>query len=57
MNLKDSDKMTEEELISKGYNKSMVHVDFMFGSEDMEIIGTTKDGKQVQVFKNGNFVF
>lgn len=57
MNLKDSDKMTEEELISKGYNKSMVHVDFMFGSSDMEIVGTTQDGKQVQVFKNGNFVF
>ena len=34
----------------------MVHADFMFGSEDMEIVGLTHEGKKVQVFKNGNFV-
>jgi leucyl aminopeptidase (aminopeptidase T) len=28
----------------------------MFGSEDMEIIGLTQDGKEVQVFKKGNFI-
>ncbi|HHU55537.1 MAG TPA: aminopeptidase [Acholeplasmataceae bacterium] len=57
MNIKDGTKMTEEELIELGYNKSMEHVDFMFGSRDLEIVGTTFDGKKVQIFKNGNFVF
>jgi len=28
----------------------------MFGSADMNIVGTQKDGTKVQVFKNGNFV-
>ena len=57
MNIKDGIKMKEEELIEKGYNKSMTHVDFMFGSDDMEIVGITHTGEKVQIFKNGNFVF
>lgn len=48
--------MTQEELSKAGANHSMVHVDFMFGSEDMEITGLTYDGKEVAVFKKGNFV-
>jgi len=57
MNIKGSDKMTEEELIAKGYNKSIEHVDFMFGSEDMQIVGVTRQGEEIQIFKRGNFVF
>lgn len=57
MNIKDGNSLSEEELMKKGYNKSMVHVDFMFGSPDMEIVGTKKDGTKVQIFKNGNFAF
>lgn len=57
MNIKDGHILSEEELIAKGYNKSMTHVDFMFGSEDMKIVGTTQDGKEVVVFDKGNFVF
>ncbi|MCK9471518.1 MAG: aminopeptidase [Bacilli bacterium] len=57
MNIKDGIGMEEEKLEEKGYNKSMAHVDFMFGSSDMEIVGTTKAGEKIQVFKNGNFVF
>ncbi len=57
MNIKGGLQMEEAELLTKGYNKSMAHVDFMFGSDDMEITGYTKDGKDVAVFKKGNFVF
>lgn len=57
MNIKNGNDMTEEELIARGYNKSMLHEDFMFGSADMEIVGTTHDGKKVQIFSKGNFVF
>jgi aminopeptidase len=56
MNVKNGVNTPIEELEKIGYNNSMVHADFMFGSEDMEIIGLTQDGKEVQVFKNGNFV-
>ena len=38
-----------------GVNDSMIHVDFMIGSKDMSIVGVTKDGKRVQIFKDGNW--
>ncbi len=47
--------MTVEEREKAGINSSMIHVDFMFGSKDMDIVGVTKDGKRVQIFKNGNW--
>ena len=49
--------LAAEELIKKGYNKSIVHVDSMFGSSDMEIVGICHDGKVVKIFEKGNFVF
>ena len=56
MNIKGGTEMTKDELKEKGYNDSMSHSDFMFGSKDLDIVGTTKDGKKVQIFKDGNFV-
>ncbi|MFA5542310.1 MAG: aminopeptidase [Bacilli bacterium] len=57
MNIKNGNNLSDDELEERGYNKSMNHVDFMFGSKDMEIVGTTHDGKKVQIFSKGNFVF
>ena len=51
------DKYSEEEIHSFGINKSMSHVDFMIGSEDLNIVGTTEDGREVQIFKDGNWAF
>ena len=56
MNIQGGTEMSKEELEKHGYNNSMAHVDFMFGSKDLDIIGETKDGKKVQIFKDGNFV-
>lgn len=49
--------MTKEELTAKGINDSMIHVDFMIGSKDLDIVGVTKAGDRVQIFKNGNWAF
>lgn len=57
MNIKDGYNLSLEELKKKGYNSSMIHVDFMFGSKDLSVIGTDHDGKEVVIFKKGNFVF
>ena len=57
MNIKNGTSLSEEELAALGYNKSLTHVDFMFGSPDMEIIGHKYDGTKVIIFKNGNFIF
>ncbi len=47
--------LTNEECKALGVNESMIHVDFMIGSADMSIVGVTKDGKRVQIFKDGNW--
>ena len=49
--------MSEEELKERGMNRSMTHVDFMVGSEDLEITGITHDGREIPVFRSGNFAF
>lgn len=49
-------KMNKEELLKKGVNDSLVHEDVMVGSEDMKITGMTKDGKEVLIFEDGEWV-
>ncbi len=56
MNIKGGHDMTQDELDKAGSNNSMEHEDFMFGTSDMNIVGTKYDGTEVQVFKDGNFV-
>jgi len=53
--IEGSETMDREELAQAGVNDSLVHVDFMIGTNDMEITGITTDGKAVPVFINGNF--
>ena len=47
--------MTKEELKERGLNDSITHVDFMVGTPDLSIVGTTRDGKEVPIFVDGNF--
>ncbi len=56
MNVQGGTNMTPDELAKLGSNNSMAHSDFMFGSADMNIVGTKQDGSTVQIFKDGNFV-
>ena len=55
-NLKDGADLSKDELYELGGNDSMEHVDFMFGSSDMSVVGETYDGQFIEVFKDGNFV-
>jgi len=48
--------MTPEQLDANGYNKSLIHVDFMIGSAEMEIDGITADGTREPLFRRGNWV-
>jgi len=56
-NIKNGSELSREELYELGGNDSMNHVDFMFGSKDMEVTGLTYDGQTIQIFKDGNFIF
>ena len=49
------ERMSLEELKEKGINDSMIHVDFMIGSKDLEIVGVTKQGARITIFKDGNW--
>ncbi len=49
--------MSEDEQKAAGLNQSINHVDFMVGTKDLSIVGTTHDGKEVPVFVDGNFAF
>ncbi|WP_279013400.1 aminopeptidase [Thomasclavelia cocleata] len=55
--LKNGLSMTKEQLLEKGINDSLTHVDFMIGTSDLMIKGITKDNQEVMIFKNGNFAF
>ncbi len=36
-------------------NRSVIHVDFMVGSPDLEVIGVKPDGEKVPIFENGTW--
>ena len=55
--VKGGDAMSEDEQKKAGLNQSINHVDFMIGTADLSIVGTTHDGREVPVFVNGNFAF
>lgn len=40
-----------------GVNDSMVHEDFMIGSEDLSITGVTAAGERVAIFRDGGWAF
>ena len=49
--------MDEAAQKAAGLNQSSNHVDFMVGTADLSIVGTTHEGKKVPVFVEGNFAF
>ncbi|MDO4796906.1 MAG: aminopeptidase [Coriobacteriales bacterium] len=49
--------MSEEELLTHGVNQSHTHVDFMIGSDDLEITGITQSGEEVPVFVDGRWAW
>lgn len=55
--IKDYGNYTLEQCRAMGINDSMIHVDFMIGSEDLSIDAVTSDGRLVPVFRDGNWAF
>ncbi|SDD31024.1 aminopeptidase [Paenibacillus sp. UNCCL117] len=53
--LKDGSSMSREELDARGANFSIVHVDFMIGSDQLDIDGVLQDGTVEPVFRSGNW--
>lgn len=53
--LKGGPDQSAEALAKTGLNDSMLHIDFMIGSADLNITGIKKDGSEVPVFSHGNW--
>ena len=53
--LEGGQQMSKDELKARGLNDSITHVDFMIGTPDLSIVGTTRDGEEVPIFIDGNF--
>lgn len=49
--------MTEEEFAAQGGNKSLIHVDFMIGSAELNIDGVCADGTREPVMRAGEWAF
>ena len=55
--VKGYENYSDEQLKAMGVNDSMIHVDFMIGTDDLNITGVTKSGERVPIFREGNWAF
>ncbi len=54
--LKDGDTLTEEQLASRGANSSLIHVDWMIGSNHIDVDGISATGNSEPVMRSGEWV-
>ena len=51
----DGGKLTPEQIAAQGGNKSLIHIDWMIGSDKTDIDGIHADGSRVPVFRQGEW--
>src|SRR6201985_773770 len=51
----NGDKLTPEQIAAQGGNKSLIHIDWMIGSDQIDIDGIHADGRRVPVFRKGEW--
>ncbi|WP_291863726.1 aminopeptidase [Bradyrhizobium sp.] len=52
----DGGNLTPEQIAAQGGNKSLIHIDWMIGSDLTDIDGVHADGRRVPVFRQGEWV-
>jgi aminopeptidase len=55
-NLRDSATLTPEQKLAAGMNASMIHVDWMIGSADLDVDGIARDGRSEPLMRKGEWV-
>ncbi|UXN62185.1 aminopeptidase [Phyllobacterium zundukense] len=48
--------LTPEEVAERGGNKSLIHIDWMIGSGEIDVDGINKDGSAIPVMRKGEWV-
>ena len=56
-NIQGGVEMSEEELAEAGVNNSLIHVDFMIGSNEIDIDGINADGNISPIMRKGEWAF
>jgi len=51
----DGAKLTPDQIAAQGGNKSLIHIDWMIGSDKVDIDGVKPDGTRVPVFRKGEW--
>ncbi|OYY59453.1 MAG: aminopeptidase, partial [Rhizobiales bacterium 35-66-30] len=51
----DGANLSPEQIAAQGGNKSLIHIDWMIGSDRIDIDGITADGARVPVFRKGEW--
>jgi aminopeptidase len=54
--LKNGDSLTPEQLASRGANESLIHVDWMIGSNHIDVDGISADGNSTPVMRGGEWI-
>jgi len=54
--IRDGGRMSEEELASRGANKSLIHIDWMIGSDTVDVDGIAQDGTPEPLMRSGEWV-
>lgn len=52
---KDGGSLTRDAIAKRGGNESVIHVDWMIGSAEIDIDGVHEDGRRVPVFRKGEW--
>ena len=52
---KGGENLSKDEIIKRGGNSSMIHIDWMIGSDEISVDGVKTDGTAVPVFRNGEW--
>lgn len=54
--IRDGGTMSEDELAARGSNKSLIHIDWMIGSDKVDVDGITQDGRAEPLMRGGEWV-
>ncbi len=51
----DGGRLTSDQIAAQGGNKSLIHIDWMIGSGEIDIDGVYADGRRIPVFRKGEW--
>jgi aminopeptidase len=54
--IRDGTAMTPDELAARGANSSLIHIDWMIGSAEVDIDGLTSEGRAEPLMRRGDWV-